>query len=178
VAVIALAAAGLLLPSVALARGRHSTARTAQSLHPFFDRDLANATICSAGGVVSASAGGVVSADRVSVLLTVRSGTFRECVRIRLIRGNLEKLDPFAFPGFTLQDAVGVEVTLNGAPYPGRFERPLVLELRNFSKFTFSSVVGTWNGSNFVHYPDATAAPGAVLVVFTTVQDFGFFSPG
>lgn len=138
---------------------------------PGFTSVITSVTIGPAGGIV-----GPVACNGGSQLLTIPPGAFPTSVQITLTCGNLALLGPFAFPGFSLVNAVGVTVQLHGSTYPGTFLRPLTLTARQ-ATITAASVVGIWNGASFTLDTDSTVAPGVLTVSFDTDPDFGFMTP-
>jgi hypothetical protein len=71
---------------------------------------------------------------------------------------------------------VGVEVTLNGAPYPGPFLKPITIDIAS-PKIDASSVVGIWNGSAFVTDANSTVSAGQVSISMDSDPAFIVQSP-
>ena len=72
---------------------------------------------------------------------------------------------------------MGIQVTLNGAPYPGMFLHPVTATFRS-SKIMPSSDVVVWNGTSFVIDPASTTSAGTATVSFDTDPDFAVESAG
>ena len=138
---------------------------------PGFTTVITSVTIGPAGGTI-----GPVASDGAEFTLTIPAGAFPEDVQITLLAGDLALLGPHAFTGFTLVTAIGIEVELNGAAFPGTFLMPLTLTATD-PALNASSVVGIWNGTAFINDTNETSAPGVVTVSFDSDPDFGFMSP-
>lgn len=138
---------------------------------PGFTTVLISRSIGPAGGTI-----GPASCDGASYVLTVPAGAFPSTVQITEFCGNLAVIAPAVFAGFTDESALGVEVQLHGAAYPGTFLKPLALTSDD-TAYTAASVVGLWNGVSLTADSDETSAPGVVTVGFDTDPDFAFMSP-
>lgn len=138
---------------------------------PGFTSVITSVSIGPAGGTI-----GPVSCDGATFVLTVPPGAFPTTVQITLTCGDLAVLAPAAFTGFTLETALGVQVQLHGAAYPGTFLKPLTLTATD-PALNASSVVGLWNGASFTLDTSATSSAGTVSVTFDSDPDFGFMSP-
>jgi hypothetical protein len=127
--------------------------------------------------VTSRPAGGTVGAvpvDGAELTVTIPPGAFPTSVQITVTAPDLADITPL--PGFINVTGVGVEVTLNGSPYPGTFLKPITATLRS-SRITASSDVLVWNGTSFVTDPDSAATSGEASVSFDTDPDFAVASP-
>lgn len=138
---------------------------------PGFSAVVTSVTIGPAGGTV-----GPVVVDGADVTLTVPAGAFPSPVQITITAGDLGTLTPAVYAGYRIVTAVGVQVQLNGAAYPGTFLKALTLTVRD-SAVTSASVVTTWNGASLTTDPAATTAPGVATVSFDTDPDFVVLSP-
>ena len=144
--------------------------RAAPSL-PGFSTVLTSVTVTPAGATI-----GPVNSDGAAFTLTVPPGAFPENVQITLTSGNLATLTPAALTGYAVIAALGVQVELNGAPYPGTFLMPLALTGSD-SRFTAASLVGIWDGSSLVPFTNASSAAGVVTISFDSDPDFAVQSP-
>ena len=129
---------------------------------------LTTVTIGPGGGTI-----GPLAVDGVDFLISIPAGAFPDLVQITVTGA-----DPVTIPapaGFIVVVAVGIRVTLNGSPYPGRFLKPLTGAFRS-TRITASSDVTVWNGTSFVTDPDATAATGVATVSFNADPDFAVAS--
>lgn len=138
---------------------------------PGFSAVVTSVTIGPGGGTV-----GPVVVNGADVTLTVPAGAFPSPVQITLTSGDLATLGPAVFAGYNVVTAVGVQVQLNGAAYPGTFLMPLTLTVRG-SGITSASVVTTWNGASLATYSAATTASGVATVSFDSDPDFAVLSP-
>jgi hypothetical protein len=138
---------------------------------PGFTSVLTSVTVGPAGGII-----GPVSCDGAADTLTVPAGAFPADVQITLTCGSLAALTGSAFSGFTLDAALGVQVDLNGATFPGTFLKALTLTSVD-PRYVAGSVVGIWNGTSLMPFTNETSAPGVVTVSFDTDPDLEFLSP-
>ena len=138
---------------------------------PGFSTVLTSETVGPAGATLP-----TVDSDGATFTLTIPPGAFPENVQITLTGGDLATLNPAAFHGYMINAALGVQVQLNGAPYPGTFLMPLTLT-SNDPSYTAASVVGVWNGTSLTPYSNATSAPGVVTISFDSDPDFAIQSP-
>jgi hypothetical protein len=138
---------------------------------PGFTTVLSSKTIGPAGGTL-----GPATCDGATFTLPVPPGAFSTSVQITMFCGNLAVLAPAVFAGFTDEAALGVEVQLHGAAFPGAFLKPLTLTSTD-AAYTAASVVGLWNGVSLTPYTDSTSAPGVITATFDTDPDFAFMSP-
>jgi len=108
------------------------------------------------------------------VAVHIPAGAFPANVQICLMAPDLGVIPPT--PGFTVVAGVGVEVTLNGAPYPGTFLMPVTVTITS-PRITASSQVVVWNGSSFVNDPNSTTIAGSASVSFDSDPAFAVESP-
>jgi len=124
--------------------------------------------------------GGTIRPVRVGVLLVslrVPSGAVPIPVQITLTAPDVEGIGDAGFPGFDTLGGVGVQVQQNGAPYPGVYLKPFVLDLAAASISRHSLVVN-WNGTRFVTDPTARLASQSAQVTFDTApEDFAVLDP-
>ena len=134
-----------------------------------FTAVITTVTITPAGGVV-----GPVTVDGIPVTVHVPAGAFPSDVQITITAPHLAAITPMA--GFHLVAGVGVGVSLNGAPYPGTFLRPVTVTFSS-PMITPASAVVVWNGSAFVTDPNSTTMAGSASVSFDTDPAFTVQSP-
>jgi hypothetical protein len=134
-----------------------------------FTAVVTSVTIGPAGGTI-----GPVSVDGVDLTIAVPPGTFPAVVQITVTAADLGLITPPA--GSTVVAGAGIEVTLNGAPYPGTFLNAVTATFRA-STITPSSDVVVWNGTSFVIDPASTTTAGTATVSFDTDPDFAVESP-
>jgi hypothetical protein len=144
-------------PVVPPAPGGFSAVVTSQSIGP-------------AGGKV-----GPVSVDGVTVNLTVPAGAFTDTVQITLTAPSLAGIGTGGMAGRHAVAGVGVQVTQNGATYPGTFHKPLTVTMAS-SSINAACAVVVWNGAAFVS-AGGTAGAGAATVSFDHDPSFAVLAP-
>ena len=166
--VVAWGAAGVALASTA---GRQSVPPPVTTPAPpgGFTEVVTTVTITPAGGVV-----GPVTVDGARVTVYVPAGAFPADVKLTITEPHLPAITPT--PGFTVTAGAGIQVTLNGSPYPGTFLKPVTVTFTS-PNITASSQVVVWNGSSFVIDPDSTVTAGSASVSFDTDPAFTVQSP-
>jgi len=136
-----------------------------------FTAVVTSRTITPAGGVI-----GPLTINGISVTLTIPPGAFPVSVQITLTAPNLAAIGNAGFTGFSAMGGVGIQVEVNGSPYPGTFLKPVTLSTKSPS-ITSSSIVVVWNGHAFVTETNATVGTGGATVSFDTDPDFAVLSP-
>ncbi|HEV3383152.1 MAG TPA: hypothetical protein VG142_19475 [Trebonia sp.] len=132
------------------------------------------ATSVTVGPAGAAIAPGFI--DGAAVTVTVPAGAFANTVQITVTAGAVGTLAPAAFTGYRVVTALGVQVELNGAPYPGTFLKPITVTWRD-GAITSASLVTTWNGVSLAIDPSSTSSPGVATVTFDADPDFAILSP-
>lgn len=138
---------------------------------PGFTTVVTTSTVCPAGATL-----GPVRIDGVQTTLTVPPGAFAECVKIIIASGDKSLLAKAVFTGFHIVTAAGVQVLLNGAPFPGTFLEPLTLSWQSPVR-TAGTAVTVWNGASLAVDPAGTASAGGESVTFDSDPDFALVSP-
>jgi hypothetical protein len=133
-----------------------------------FSGVITTVTIGPGGGTI-----GRLAVDDVDFFISIPAGAFRTLVQITVTGADSTVIPAPA--GFNVVVAVGIEVTLNGSPYPGTFPKALTAAFRS-TRITASSDVMVWNGTSFATDPDSTAAAGVATVSFDTDPDFAVAS--
>jgi hypothetical protein len=133
-----------------------------------FTAVVTTVTIGPAGGVVP------VTIDGVHITVDIPAGAFPSDVQLTVTAPDLGAITPTT--GFTVTTGVGIHITLDGAPYPGTFLKPVTVSFTS-PRITPSSVVVVWNGSSFVTDPNSTATAGSASVSFDTDPKFAVESP-
>jgi hypothetical protein len=166
--VVAWGAAGVALASTA---GRQSVPPPVTTPAPpgGFTEVVTTVTITPAGGVV-----GPVTVDGAQVTVDVPPGAFPVDVQLTITEPHLPAITPT--PGFTVTAGAGIQVTLNGSPYPGTFLKPVTVTFTS-PNITASSQVVVWNGSSFVTDSNSTSRAGSASVSFDTDPAFAVESP-
>jgi DNA-binding beta-propeller fold protein YncE len=167
-AVVALGTAGVASASTA---GRQSVPPPVTNPLPpgGFCTIVTNQTITTEGGVI-----GPVDVNGAEVTIFIPAGAFVEDVQITITAADLSAIHPAR--GFMVVAGVGVEVTLNGAPYPGPFLKPITIEIAS-PKINASSEVDVWNGSGFVIDANSTSSAGRVSISMDSDPAFIVQSP-
>jgi hypothetical protein len=167
-AAVALGTAGVASASTA---GRQSVPPPVTTPAPpgGFSAVVTTMTITPAGGTV-----GPVTVNGVRLAVHVPAGAFPDDVLLTITAPDLAAITPM--PGFHVVAGVGVGISLNGAPYPGTFLKPVTVVFVS-PMITPASAVMTWNGSAFVTDPSSIAVPGGASVSFDTDPAFTVESP-
>ena len=168
-AAVAWGSAGVALASTA---GRQSVPPPIPAPAPppgGFTALVTTVTITPAGGVI-----GPLMVDGAEVTIHVPAAAFPEDVQVTVTAPDLSGITPT--PGFTVVAGVGVEITLNGAPYPGTFLLPVTVTITS-PRITASSEVVVWNGSSFVNDPNSTTMAGSASVSFDSDPAFAVETP-
>lgn len=134
-----------------------------------FTAVITTVSVGPAGGTI-----GPVSVNGVELTVTVPRGAFPSVVQITVTAPDLGLITPPA--GITVVAGAGIQVTLNGAPYPGTFLKAVTATFRS-SKIIPSSDVVVWNGTSFVIDQASTTTAGMATVSFDTDPDFAVESP-
>jgi DNA-binding beta-propeller fold protein YncE len=134
-----------------------------------FTAVITTVSVGPAGGTI-----GPVSVNGVDLTVTVPRGAFPSVVQITVTAPDLSLITPPA--GITVVAGAGIQVTLNGAPYPGTFLSAVTATFRS-SKIMPSSDVVVWNGTSFVIDQASTTTAGRATVSFDTDPDFAVESP-
>src|SRR5580693_296633 len=134
-----------------------------------FTAVITTVSVGPAGGTI-----GPVSVDGADLTVTVPRGAFPSVVQITVTAPDLSLITPPA--GITVVAGAGIQVTLNGAPYPGTFLKAVTATFRS-SKIMPSSDVVVWNGTSFVIDPASTTTEGMATVSFDSDPDFAVESP-
>jgi len=124
-----------------------------------FTTVVTSVTIGPTGGTI-----GPVTVDGAAVTLAIPAGAFPASVQITVTAPDLAAIGG-AVAG------VGVQVTENGAPFPGTFATPVTLTVHSAS-ITAGSTVVVWNGTAFVTDTSSTVAAGTATVSFDHDPDF------
>ena len=167
-AAVALGTAGVALASTG---GRQSVPPPVTTPQPpgGFTTVVTTVPIGPAGGVV-----GPVLVNGAEVTVDVPAGAFAEDVQITITMPDLGAIPPMH--GFAVVAGAGVGVSVNGAPYPGTFLKPVTVSF-NSPAITAASAVVVWNGSAFVTDPSSTTTAGHASVSFDTDPAFAVESP-
>jgi hypothetical protein len=130
---------------------------------------VTSVTIGPAGGTI-----GPVTVDGASLMVTIPAGAFPGPVQISVTAPDLSAITPPA--GFTNVTGFGIQVGMNGAPYPGTFLKPITATVSS-PGITATSAVLVWNGTAFVPETTATEAAGTATVSFDTDPQFVVATP-
>jgi hypothetical protein len=134
-----------------------------------FTAVVTTVAIGPAGGTI-----GPVSVDGADLIVNVPAGTFPVGVTITVTAPDLTAITRPA--GFIVVAGAGIEVNLDGSPYPGTFLNPINAIFQS-PAIRVPGDVEVWNGTSFVTDPDSTTAPGVASVNFDTDPDFAVESP-
>ena len=134
-----------------------------------FTAVITTVSVGPAGGTI-----GPVSVNGVDLTITVPRGAFPMVVQITVTAPDLSLITPPA--GIIVVAGAGIQVSLNGAPYPGTFLNAVTATFRS-SKIMPSSDVVVWNGTSFVIDPASTTTAGRATVSFDSDPDFAVESP-
>lgn len=134
-----------------------------------FTAVVTSVSIGPAGGTI-----GPVLVDGAELTITIPAGAFPETVQITVTAPDLAGIAPLA--GYGDMTGAGILVTLNGAPYPGTFLKPVTATFAS-AGITAASVVLVWNGTAFVVDANSAATAGHEAVSFDSDPDFAVESP-
>ncbi len=129
-----------------------------------FSAVVTSQTIGPAGGVI-----GPLAIDGCEVTIFIPAGAFPVDVQIDVTAPDLAAIHPTR--GFMVVAGVGVEVSLDGAPYPGTFLKPITIKIGS-PRINASSMVGVWNGSGFAS--DASSMVRAGMATISMDSDPAF----
>lgn len=126
-------------------------------------------TIGPGGGTI-----GPAPSDGSTVVLTIPAGAFTTPVQICITAPDLGAIPPL--PGDVVVTGFGVQVGLNGAPFPGTFLKPITATVSS-PRITAASTVVVWNGTAFVPDASSTVSAGTATITFDTDPQFAIDTP-
>jgi hypothetical protein len=117
---------------------------------------------------------GPVDVDGAAVTIFIPAGAFPVDVQVDVTSPDLAAIHPTR--GFMVVAGVGVGVSVDGAPYPVAFLKPITIVIRS-PRINASSMVGTWNGAGFVTDTSSMVSAGKASITMGSDPAFIVESP-